>query len=565
MCGVSVIVDKTQQIDHHPILQMNEAIKSRGPDGSGTQKISIGASNIFIGNTRLAIRSDENLDQPHVSELGVLSYNGELYSIDGEENVPEEDTSYLAEWLVRVGIRSIGKLDGIFAFIFHPAKSQELWIARDTHGVKPLFLYESNDYIIVSSEIKGILASGLVETQLDHNQIGQILQTKHTKRPHTVYSAIREVEPGVCIDLLSDKQFNFHTTVSINESISLRSIWERDVERQLVSKRPIGLYLSGGVDSALILAAVRALGNSNFPTYSISNNSREIQQIERVSQEFDSKHINYPINPSWEDWTDFIGNMDQPIGDSGAFLTYLLSKHVCNHVRVVLSGAGADEYFAGYNRHVAFQYYLRGGKTLQRLAPIKQISRLTKLLGKDYARLGSKFFSGIDRTPGQTYANFISTLPTSSLNIKDLEDALEYDRMHYLVSDVLAISDINTMAHGIEMRVPFLSLRITQYARAKSADELLKHGRKWILKELLESYSGKLLNYPKRGFGIDADTLCSLEIYDQLLALDFKRILVDYVDEDYIDLLVENPKSIETPLLWNLLILAHWLELRNKS
>ena len=195
------------------------------------------------------------------------------------------------------------------------------------------------------------------------------------------------------------------------------------------------------------------------------------------------------------------------------------------------------------------------------LAGLGRAASIHKLLGKEYARLGSKFLNAVSDNPQQTYANFVSTLPSTPLAVKTLDDALEYDRNQYLISDVLAISDLTSMAHGLELRVPFLGQDVTSFARSKTAEELLRKGRKWILKELLIECGGKeLIDYPKKGFGIDYQTLVQLKIHDQLFSFDFRTVLSDYVDQVYIDLLLKNPEKMDISLLWNLMITAHWLE-----
>jgi asparagine synthase (glutamine-hydrolysing) len=373
----------------------------------------------------------------------------------------------------------------MFAFAFYHNEPQELWIGRDSQGIKPLFIYESEKYTLISSEIKGILATELFDHKINQSQLLKTLQLKHPVRPETIFYAINEVEPGTCIEVFSGSRIQFEPVTSNAGNSTLKHIWEDEVKAQLVSEKPIGILLSGGIDSALILAAMCELGYKDIPTFSISNNASELRQIAKVSNSFKSNHQNYPIEPTWDDWISFINHLDQPIGDSGAFLTYLLSEKASSEIGVALSGAGADEYFAGYNRHLAFRYYKMGGAALRKLAALGRASSMTSLLGKEYARLGSKFLSAVDDNPRQTYSNFVSTLPADPVPVNSLEDALEYDRKQYLISDVLAISDMMSMAHGLELRVPFLGQNVVDYATSKTADELTKKGRKWMLKELL--------------------------------------------------------------------------------
>ena len=287
---------------------------------------------------------------------------------------------------------------------------------------------------------------------------------------------------------------------------------------------PTGLFLSGGVDSTLLLALLRDEGIA-MPTFSVGHEAsdrhygtRDDHFARRAAEQYGAYHEEVSVTAATleENFEDFIRRTDQPVGDSGAFMTYLLAQTARQRVKVVLSGAGADELFGGYNRHRAYYQYLRHYPLLTKGLPLAQALARWLPTGGNHPlrqpfRLFRKLASDLTDDPTETWANFIRFAAFRSANEsgfgegldllhraerhdyqsedfveEHLRYALRHDQQHYLMADVLTISDAMSMAHGLEMRLPYLDADLLQFANRLPATLRLRHGRKWILRRLLD-------------------------------------------------------------------------------
>jgi asparagine synthase (glutamine-hydrolysing) len=355
----------------------------------------------------------------------------------------------------------------------------------------------------------------------------------------------------------------------------------------------LGLLLSGGVDSTLLLALAKKEGFT-LPTYSIINTSREksfgtkdYYYSRKASSLYSSDHHELEVDISLlKHFDDFITKMDQPIGDSA----YLMTSEICNHaskslpmgqagMKVLLSGAGADEIFAGYNRHLAYYNYLKNKKSIELLAPITKIisNKLPTGFGhplRKQFRLAKKWASSIDPSPLKTFNNYLTFnelnfgLPDNKHGITDENWygwALDYEKNNYLVSDVLALSDKASMLHGIELRVPYLNERLVAYLNAFQPEQRIRFGQKWILKEILNKYGGKIfVKRRKEGFGLplsswlfDKKARHLWEIFEP------NHLIFDFLDKSLFNKIVDQQKrkvDDHGPLLWSILVLARWIQ-----
>jgi len=606
MCGVNFIIDRKNHLDDAPILSMNKATAYRGPDATAVIKYAKNQT-AYIGNNRLKINDlSDTANQPMVSEDGryALSYNGEIYNYHELKNKHLEnhsiktssDTEILLYLLIKNGEDILPELNGIFAFVFYDSYTEKLLLARDASGIKPIYYYKDENHFIASSEIKGILASGVVEKKLNQKQIPHYLQFKYVKKPETFYANIFELEEGCFLELeqnsITINKYTFATKETQKYSdeelvITTERLLQDAVQRQLVADAPCGLFLSGGVDSTLLLAIIREQGIKNFPAFSVVNDKKEksfgtedYYYASLAAKKYEAEHHELTIgSESLNHLQEFIFSIDQPIGDGAAFLTYLLSQKTTKNVKVILTGAGADELFAGYNRHLAYYYYLNnfyGKDTL--ISIIKRFSgRLpygfSHPLRKQFRLLG-KFFSQIDKNPAATYSNFCSSeVFPHSISIeenanKTIEEWMQYglqmDRRQYLISDILALTDTMTMRSSIEARVPYLDAELIAFADSLSPEALLKHGKKWILKRILDKRGGQqFTERVKEGFGMPFGDWIREEknLIQELSEKD--NILFRYVDyakvNQLLNLHLQSKKDYSSEL-WSLLVLAFWLK-----
>ncbi len=530
MCGVHLIIDKRNKINAQPIENMLFNTRHRGPDAKSFLEINFQNIKIFIGNNRLKINDiSDNANMPFVStdENYIISFNGEIYNHQILRKQLENryifkttsDTETLLYWLIENGEEGIKDLNGMFSFVFIDKRKENIWVARDKMGIKPLYSFQDNNYIIFSSEIKSIIASGLVEKKLDFSQIPQYLNFRFAKSPQTFFKNITDVERGILYEWKDQdfyKKNNFTALVIEKEnSTNLDEILHDTVQNYIQADVNVGLFLSGGVDSTLLLSLMQQSGYKNIPCFTISNNNltKDVQYARLAAKQYGGEYNEINIDANFlNNFQSFIEKIDQPVADSGSWSTYLLAEGAKEQgLKVMLSGAGADEMFGGYNRHEAFKKYLNYHHFLKVNMKVlkKNLIHFPKQL-----RLFKKFIQQIDINPQQTFINFTALLPVfENINIdinnreifeEDLVKwALKYDQNNYLVSDILKITDQLAMQSSVEVRLPFLDQNIIYYTQNLSGNYILKHGKKWLLKKVLTNKGGDIFTKRKKeGLGI---------------------------------------------------------------
>ena len=612
MCGIHIIIDKKKNISQDLIYRMTATTLHRGPDSTKCQILNTNSETFFLGSNRLKIMDQtESAAQPFLSPdlQQALLFNGEIFNFHNLKNellakgirfTSHSDTEVLFHWLRTYGKAGIENLEGMFAFIFINLENREIFIARDRSGIKPLYYFEDENCFIASSEIKAIHNTGLLKKAINAKQVHHYLSYKYAKPPETFFQNIYELRHGTVMHFEKDKweissfyQKKTSKQDAIPDLEKIETLITNSLLQQLSADVPLGLLLSGGVDSTLLLALASKEG-FQLPTYSIINTeadqsfgTKDYIYSKLAASIFGSIHHELEIDITLlNQFECFIDNLDQPIGDSAYLLTSEICKYASQSMKILLSGAGADELFAGYNRHKAFYTYLKNKKTFDLLSPFfhpilnSLPSGFPHPLRKKF-KLIKKLSNAVDRSPGVTYHNFLTFEELRSVDSSDIFDrnesveswltwALNYDQKYYLVSDVLALSDKASMLHSIELRVPYLEENLIDYLSGLPSVSLIKHGQKWTLKEILTKYGGrKFVNRPKEGFGLPLSHWLMDKRMAHLWTL-FESpdsIIFQYIDKIKIDQLLDQQKRKEAdhgPLLWSILVLGHWLE-RNFS
>ncbi|CAN5431976.1 asparagine synthase (glutamine-hydrolyzing) [soil metagenome] len=615
MCGINLIIDKKGILDFIPIKKMNLASHHRGPDFQHFLEIKKSDFNIFLGHNRLKIIDPgDRANQPMVSSCGryYLSYNGEIYNFyeiknrlidQGVKFTTHSDTEVLLNLLVKKGESALTDLQGMFAFVFYDQERDKFLLARDRHGMKPLYYFDNENFFIVSSETRAILASGLIKKELNEEQVYFYLQYKFAKAPETFYKGITALLPGNVMEYqnhhASVKSYFISTRLPNENSDDLEEILVKtedllidSISRHLISDVPAALFLSGGVDSTLLLALIIKAGLPQIPSFSIVNHPKEksfgtqdYKYAKKAADHYGSFHYEYQLDAEiLERFEEFIQNMDQPIGDSAGLLTYVLSEKASQKAGIVLSGAGADEVFAGYNRHLAFYRYLKYHSSIVKFLPTLQGASRILPTGFEHPfrkkfQLLKKFFLNLNKDTATTYNNFLSfpdfkrfnaTLWSSNGNQKTqnediLRKALQHDRENYLVSDVLSINDLMSMQHSLEIRMPYLDDPLTSYIDALPGKTLLAGGRKWILNSILAKNGGsEFVKRPKEGFGLPFGRWLKIPESSTLRKQlsDNQNILFKYIDKDQVRGILKSHTKNEkdcTLELWSLIVLSAWL------
>jgi asparagine synthase (glutamine-hydrolysing) len=617
MCGIHLIVDKRGEVPPAAIAAMTASTTYRGPDFSATHAAAVQGNTYYFGHNRLCILDKSPAaHQPFFStdKRYLLTYNGEIYNYrelreELKEDFPfrtESDTEVVLALLMKEGVAGLHKLNGMFALCFFDSLTGQLLLARDRFGIKPLYFADTDNYLVAASEIHAIFQTGLVPKKLNASQIPHYLRYKYTKAPDTFFQNIQELMPGKVLAAEPGKTATITSFLTGKIKLQNRELCENEllkrvenallksVKRQVVADVPVGLFLSGGTDSTLLLALLSELGHQNLPAFTISHaavegsfGTRDAHFGPLAARQYGAQLHNFEVSDNiLQLLPEVITALDQPIADSSAILTYFLSQQSAQTVTVVLSGAGADELFGGYNRHRAFYQYLHHRAWVSPLLPLLKQGTSWLPTGTNHPlrkqfRLLAKLAPGISTNPAETFLNFAAMSPQlQQLTKKNFEVqapdkkgnenwlrwALNQDQQQYLVSDVLALTDKTSMRHSLEIRVPYLDNELTDLLQSVPAEMLFQRGRKWILRDLLRKRNGAAFaDRSKEGFGLPlGDWLRKPSNAWILQPLQQPaRLIFEYLDFTSTQLFLTqhlNGKADLSSEIWALVVLAHWLE-----
>lgn len=527
MCGIHGIVYKKRDPGAGPIKKMLLTSIHRGPDFKSYISFADHQFTIYLGHNLLKISDlSANAHQPYSlhAECG-LTYNGQLYELPQDTETYPNDTSALYHWLRRYGATRLGVLKGMFAFGFVDVLQHKLILARDSAGMKPLYFAENDKCLIFSSEVKAILNSGLVDIGINYRQIAHYFAYKHAQPNATFIAGIHQLPPGSYLEYnwqkheVSIQQFKVDAAPEItpNNNQTPDKILDAAIQRHLKSAVPVGIMLSGGIDSSLLLHFA-AKHTPDIPAYVIHTNNASAHAKTAI-QLFGGQYRPIDVNNTTFTEAITLFPMDLPVADSAAWLTYILCKAAKPESRVLLNGAGADEHFAGYRRHLAWFWYLTlrkfgvnklSGKVLQKLSRKDELQKLARTLQMPPSRALAALPMMNAELLGLCKKEYRCVdAGTYFSNVPDFKQILAFDQRHYLPGDVLSLADQAAMANSIEIRLPFLDSAVTGFADQLSSSSMLnphalKAFGKLPLRNLLTQKGGaQLLNAPKEGFGFD--------------------------------------------------------------
>jgi len=562
MCGITGVFafNEIGRFNLPNISLATETLEHRGPD---FQKVFVGDF-VALGHRRLSIIDlNPQANQPMSAENGrfQLVFNGEIYnykilrqelSSKGILFETESDTEVLLQLLIHEGKDALNKLHGFFAFAFYDQQKEEMIVARDRYGIKPLYYFEDEDRFIFASELKAILKFG-VEKSLDTNSLYTYLQLNYLPAPLSMVKGVKKLMPGqyavikkksVQINAYYELKTTFSNPFqgSYEEAqIQLKALMEKAVEKRLVADVPLGTFLSGGVDSSII-SAIAAKKVDGLHTFSIGYKGHsffdETEYANAVAKHIGSKHEVFSL--SLDDLYDYLPKMlksfSEPFADSSALPVYALSKLTKEHVTVALSGDGADELFAGYNKHAALYRLWHPGskeKMVKALGPLwnmipksrnNPVGNLARQLKKfsDASRLdiqsqywmlaslqsarkstellSNKVLEDIDFEAFDSWKEqLLSTLNTHSIN-----QSLQLDQKLVLQGDMLPKVDLMSMQHALEVRVPFLDHELVAFANSLPEHFKTNGKRKKMLLQdtFRDVLPEKIYNRPKHGFEV---------------------------------------------------------------
>jgi asparagine synthase (glutamine-hydrolysing) len=564
MCGIAGIIDlKSRRPVDEPLLRaMNDRLHHRGPDGSGVHV----EPGIGLAHRRLSIVDLAAGHQPMYNEDDsvCIVFNGEIYNFQplvqelvalGHRFRTRCDTEVIIHAWEQWGPDCLARFNGMFAFVLWDRNRQQVFLARDRLGVKPLFHATLADgTFLFASELKSLLLHPRLPRQLLPRAIEDYLTFGYVPEPDTIYSGIHKLEPGhlMLIDSagqqtirrywdLDTSRFGTHRPSEEDAEAELLQHLTDAVRRRLIAEVPLGAFLSGGVDSSAVVAVMAGLMNESVKTCSIAFNDRDYDEsmyAQQVARLYHTDHSERTVEVD-----DFglletlVGIYDEPYADSSAIPTYRVCEAARERVTVALSGDAGDESFAGYRRYRMFA----AEESIRSIIPAAIRRPVFGLLGRYYPKLdwaprifrGKTTFQGLARDSVGAYLHGVSLSSAETrdqlysrefrsrlqgyesravfdrhVRGRDFPDALSMvqylDLKTYLVGDILTKVDRASMAHSLEVRGPFLDYEFIEWAATLPTNLKLKGGTgKYILKKSLEQLlPDEILYRKKMGFAV---------------------------------------------------------------
>lgn len=642
MCGIagfllsSTVSTKQMQ---HDIKNMLKIMHHRGPDDDG---IYI-KDKLALGHKRLAVVELSSAgDQPmHTqNERYIISYNGEIYN--GNEiryklgleygNIQwrgHSDTETLLIAIERWGLdKTIANLHGMFAFALWDNVNKALFLCRDRMGEKPLYYHQCEHGFFFASELTALTSLKKLTFEIDPSALKQYFEYNYIAAPNSIYKHFFKLEAGCYLQFNNvNREINYQKYWCINEQannankIANQSTYSKKlnqlekkiktvVKNQLAADVPVGAFLSGGIDSSLVVSMMQNISNKPISTFSIGfKNSKydEAPYAKKVANYLKTDHHEYYVTPelALKSIKKVIESYDEPFSDSSQLPTWLVSKFARQHVTVALTGDGADELFAGY------QHYQQTLSMWRKLNKIPQVIKNTlyKLLSKipdpaldrisiilskiikpippDKIKIKiKKLIQAFNLTNIQEFyalalkntleshklvlddgSSLAKPLANNADVIGDLNRLSVFDGKYYLADDLLVKVDRAAMAHSLETRIPFLDQDIIKQAFLFTEKEKITNKTaKQPLREILYKYIPKeMVDRPKHGFGIPLSNwlrneLCSM--VDELL-LPSKLIEQGYLNSEFVTKIWHEHKieqADHSALIWSIVCFQLWLE-----
>ncbi|MBH1989276.1 MAG: asparagine synthase (glutamine-hydrolyzing) [Myxococcaceae bacterium] len=631
MCGLTGFWNFKGDVSREGSLEilglMSKSIEHRGPDSNGCWMDE--AVGIGFAHQRLAIVDlTATGHQPMVSRSGksILVYNGEVFNTDdvrdelvaaGMSLKGQSDTEVILEGCELWGVEATcRKLIGMFAFAYWDRALRELTLVRDRLGIKPLYWGIQNDVLFFGSQLKSFLKHPACKPEMDQDALVSYFRYNYIPAPQTIYRQFHKLEPGHILKFSQKQDFQetvFWDLMHLEERKIADPLGELEfllkdaVKRRMIADVPLGAFLSGGIDSATIVALMQSQSSRPIKTFSIGFHEEaydETSQAESIAQHLKTEHTTWRI--SEQEARDVIPLLpsfyDEPFADVSQIPMYLVSKLAKSQVTVALSGDGGDELFGGYNRYRAARSWTQvkkiplsvrrlGAGCIQNLSP-DFLDKVSMLLPKKYRekRFGEKlhrlsnWFSAKDesdfylRTISQWFdpeqAMLHGREKRRELNFQksgSIKSMQQVDLLSYLPDDILVKLDRATMAVALEGRVPFLDHRVVEFAMSLPESCKFQKGKtKWLLRELLKKHVPEHLNtQEKLGFGVPIDVWLrgSLKEWAEELLSERSIKKKGLLDAQAIQKLWQKHLSREANFqheLWGVLMFQNWIsESRN--
>jgi len=549
MCGIAGIFSFGEApIEQEELKRMCSAIAHRGPDDEGFYL----NGRVGLGMRRLSIIDLATGHQPVRNEDGSVwvVFNGEIYNFmdlrrdlerRGHAFYTSTDTEVIAHLYEEYGARCVEPMRGMFTFAIWDARRETLLLGRDRLGVKPLYYAESGGRLLFASELKSLLELPDIERRLDPRALSEFLTSQYTPPDQSILTGVKKLEPGHILMAAPGSKpivqrywdVRFEPDIGRSEAYfveKLRELLTESVRLRLVSDVPLGAFLSGGIDSSSVVATMARLVPSPVKTFSIGfkeDRYNELHHARAVAKRFGTEHHELILEPDVLSVIDsIIWHLDEPLGDASCIPTYMVSKLASEHVKVVLSGDGGDELFAGYDKYIIEA----NDRCFYVPPPVRQALRLAARL-MPVGMKGRNFVYHYSLTGGDRYLDSIALFPEDDKKSMLQPDILKMigftarewehealrragrdwlsgaqyiDMKGYLPLDILTKVDRMSMAHSIEAREPLLDHKLVEFAATIPAKfRLRRRMTKYIFKQAMRGIlPDAIIDRPKQGFGV---------------------------------------------------------------
>ena len=561
MCGI------IGASSHSAIERMTASLAHRGPDGSGVERFpEVG---LDLGHRRLSIIDlSPRGRQPMANEGETvwISFNGEIYNyrelkdtLDPARHrfASETDTEVILHLYEERGVAAFRALNGMFALALYDAPRERLYLVRDHLGVKPLYYTDAGGKFAFASEIKAILAADTYTPEIDWQAAHDFFSYLYVPAPHTIFRGVYQLPPAHWLeyDLRARQIVRIERYWDVAEwgakgasrqqdgrelQAELRALVADAVEKQMISDVPLGAFLSGGVDSNVIVGLMAKRSARPVKTFTVLFDGPELSyyderaEARRVAEKFATEHHEMPVDLSRpEEMLDLVEYFDQPFGNTTLYLTHLLARYTRESVTVALSGAGGDELFGGYPRYQAVQAarYLRFVPRAAARLALGAASHLHDNFADRRLHRIRALLDGLDRDPARQYLKWVYYLDeerkaellahrsgkrlASHRVLQSHLDRIprswdEGNRFSYLdvetflADNLLEYSDKMSMARGLELRVPYLDPRVVELAFRVPFTLKLRGGESKLIQRraFADLIPPENLRAPKKGFNV---------------------------------------------------------------
>lgn len=632
MCGIVGIFSTKRKFNTNNINSMLNYISHRGPDDSGVKLFdtinpngyNIVEGNLAFGHKRLSILDLSKLGHQPMSDISEnfwITYNGEIFNFQqikeglikkGYLFKSHTDTEVIIYAYIEYGKKCLDLFRGFFAFCIYDIKKQEFFLARDRLGAKPLKYYFDGNTFAFTSELKAFYPIPEIKKVVSLESISEYLSLKYIPSPKTIFKDIKKLSAGHYIKFslitneLNIKKY-WEPIFEPKEELSYldaktktKEILSDAINIRMISDVPVGVFLSGGIDSSAIVALLREKEEHEINTFSVGFNDSKFDErgyAKEISKIFNTNHTEFLVEPNLKnDLEMIVNNYDEPFSDPSMIPTYYLAQEVSSHVKVVLGGDGADEMLSGYKRYnihkrnVFLNYTPNYLKQLSENLLLKipfnlnkskgygKIARILESISGDfidtyYLRLTgyskkqkfNLFDRDLKQLQNKVWNEEIYDYFKEHKNLTNIDALMAIDQITHLPEYILTKSDISAMANSIEARAPFIDVNFIEWINKLKIDYKNKGYSKRILKDILEETGVPEHIIHRKKAGFTPPLKGWMKELDQLVQhyLLSDKSSVNFLSKDIVKQMynynISNDYSLSNHL-WILLVLAMWID-----